>query len=119
MPSMRAEAVAEVLWELKRLERLATCTEVAERAGFKPGVNGKNLLVCLDSVRRDWPHLQWWRVLQDDCCLPANGPQANALKENGYTLDSAEGRPGNVQIVDIEFHLHSWTETPNQAEAPA
>jgi hypothetical protein len=41
MPTIRAEAVAEVLWELKKMEKLATFSAVAERAGFKgPTCNG-------------------------------------------------------------------------------
>ena len=65
MASVRAEAVAEVLWELKRMEKLATWTVVAGRAGFKAGAGGKNLLTCMETVRRDWPHLQWWRAVPD------------------------------------------------------
>ena len=40
MASVRAENVAEVLWELKRIDKVATFTEVAGRAGFKPGAAG-------------------------------------------------------------------------------
>ena len=36
MASVRAEGVAEALFELKRLDKLATFTQVATRAGFKP-----------------------------------------------------------------------------------
>jgi alkylated DNA nucleotide flippase Atl1 len=109
MASIRAEAVAELLWELKRMERLATFTEVAERAGFKPGVGAKNILICLDTVRRDWPHLQWWRVVQDNGHVATNSPHAKLLSENGYVLDQVSGAAGFVQLAELETHLHSWT----------
>ncbi len=35
--STRAQAVAEILWELKRADKLATLSAVADRAGFPPG----------------------------------------------------------------------------------
>lgn len=108
MPSIRAEAVAEVLWELKRLEKLATFTEVAERAGFKPGVGGKNLATCLEAIKRDWPHLQWWRAVQDDCRLPADCEQVSHLKSAGYEVAIATGRKTVVEIVDSNTHLLSW-----------
>lgn len=108
MPSIRAEAVAEVLWELKRLEKLATFTEVAERAGFKPGVGGKNLTTCLEAIKRDWPHLQWWRAVQDDGHLPADCEQVTHLKSAGYEVAIASGRKTVVEIVDCTTHLISW-----------
>lgn len=108
MASIRAEAVAEVLWELKRLEKLATFTEVAERAGFKAGIGGKNLTTCLEAIKRDWPHLQWWRAVQDDLCLPADCEQVTHLKSAGYTLEVSSGRKTLVEIVDSTTHLISW-----------
>ncbi len=108
MASIRAEAVAEVLWELKRLEKLATFTEVAERAGFKPGVGGKNLTTCLEAIKRDWPHLQWWRAVQDDGRLSADSEQVTHLKTAGYELAVATGRKTIVEIVDCTTHLISW-----------
>ena len=65
MASVRAENVAEVVWELKRVDKYATYTEVATRAGFKPGVAGKTLQTVLANVQRDWPHLQWWRTIPE------------------------------------------------------
>lgn len=120
MASIRAEAVAEVLWELKRLEKLATFSEVAERAGFKPGAGGKNLIVCLETIRRDWPHLQWWRAVQDDGRMPAESEQVEQLRSAGYELNTATGRKTIVEIVGYESHLISWTthEEEEVHEAP-
>ena len=80
MASMRAELVAEVLWELKKINKLATYTEISQRAGFKPGANGKTILTSLDVVKRDWPHLQWWRALPDDCCLAKDSDHCTHLQ---------------------------------------
>jgi hypothetical protein len=115
---MRAEAVAEVLWELKRLERLATFSEICERAGFKPGVGGKNMLTCLEGVRRDWPHLQWWRAVQDSKQIEAKSAHAEALKQNGYALDECADKKGYVQVVSCETHLYSWTSAAAAATEP-
>ena len=60
--STRAQAIAEILWQLKKAEKLATLTSIAARAGFSPGANGRTVSTCLKTVRRDWPHLQWWRA---------------------------------------------------------
>ena len=50
MSSSRAQAVADVLYELKQAEKLGTLTGVARRAGFNPGVNGKTALNVLETV---------------------------------------------------------------------
>ncbi len=119
MASIRAEAVAEVLWELKRLEKLATYSIVAERAGFKPGTEGKNITTCLEAIKRDWPHLQWWRAVQDDGRLNADSDQAQQLKANGYQLAAASGRKTIVEIVALETHIFSWIEPVTEATAVA
>ena len=64
--STRAQAVAEILWELKRADKVATLTSIANRAGFSPGSGGRTVNICLKTVRRDWPHLQWWRAVADN-----------------------------------------------------
>ncbi|HEX4415476.1 MAG TPA: hypothetical protein VH107_17725 [Lacipirellulaceae bacterium] len=66
LTSTRAQAIAEILWELKKAEKLATLSSIAMRAGFAPGSGGKTVSTCLKSVRRDWPHLQWWRAVADN-----------------------------------------------------
>uniref|UniRef100_A0A7C4LNL5 Methylated-DNA-[protein]-cysteine S-methyltransferase DNA binding domain-containing protein n=1 Tax=Schlesneria paludicola TaxID=360056 RepID=A0A7C4LNL5_9PLAN len=110
MPSVRAEAVAEVLWELKRLEKLATWTGVAKRAGFKAGVGGKNLLNCLETVKRDWPHLQWWRIVPDHGQIATNSEQVHHLRSAGYLFEPLPDRPEMLRLVDHESHLCVWEE---------
>jgi alkylated DNA nucleotide flippase Atl1 len=85
MSSSRAQAFADVLYELKQAEKLGTLTGVARRAGFNPGVNGKTALNVLENVRREWPHLQWWRVVRDDGTL-CFAEQADALTKEGIAL---------------------------------
>lgn len=116
MASIRAEAVAEVLWELKQREKLSTLSEVAERAGFKPGVNGKTILNCLETVKREWPHLQWWRAVQDDGRLTADSELAGALQTAGYELQAVTGRKTQVEIVDFQTHVFCWTQILDEVE---
>jgi hypothetical protein len=108
MASVRAEAVAEILWELKRMEKLATWTDVAGRAGFKAGVAGKNLMTCMDTVRRDWPHLQWWRAVPDNAQLSEQAEQVACLRSAGFALEPVEEGKPIVKIVDHETHIFSW-----------
>ena len=86
MSSSRAQAVADVLYELKQAEKLGTLTGVARRAGFNPGVNGKTAINVLENVRREWPHLQWWRVVRDDGALCFD-EQADLLAQQGISVN--------------------------------
>jgi hypothetical protein len=119
MASLRAELVAEVLWELKKVNKLATYTEIALRAGFKPGANGKTILNSLDAVKKDWPHLQWWRALPDDYCLDGGGEQANHLRINGYTLETHKAKKSGITIADLATSLYTWEEEAAEAVATA
>lgn len=117
MASVRAENLAHVLWELKRLDKLATFTEAATRAGFKPGAAGRTLLTCVASVQRDWPHLQWWRTIPDDGLVADDSPHAKALKEAGIELEAAKGKKGYVAISDLTSRLFSWQQATAEAVA--
>src|SRR5215210_3251580 len=64
--SIRAQAIADILWELKKADKLATLSSIAARAGFPPGLDGRTVSTTLKIVRRDWPHLQWWRAVADN-----------------------------------------------------
>jgi len=108
MASMRAEAVAEVLWELKKVDKLATFKEVAQRAGFSAGARGRTIITCLENVKRDWPHLQWWRAVPDNCCLEAKDPQVVLLREAGYSLNGHPEQETMVIIVGATEVLYSW-----------
>ena len=80
MASTRASAVAEVLWELKRMDKIATYGAIAHRAGFSAGANGRAMLTCLKTIRKEWPHLQWWRAIRDDGTVKRDGEQELALR---------------------------------------
>lgn len=108
MASVRAEGVAEALWELKRLDKLATFTEVATRAGFKPGAGGRTLLTCLTTVQRDWPHLHWWRAIPDDRMIAKESDHAKQLAAGGYELADADGKKDMVKVTTIEEVLFVW-----------
>jgi alkylated DNA nucleotide flippase Atl1 len=114
MASVRAQEVAELLWELKRAEKLGTYTMVARRAGFSPGVNGRTMLTVMKTVRRDWPHLQWWRAVPDDGTIETGCELAELLQENAFPL-SEDGE--NSVIADLDSYLMVWEEEEEAAEA--
>jgi len=106
--SVRAQAVAEVLWELKKAEKLGTYSLVAERAGFSAGTNGRTMVTCLKKIRREWPHLEWWRILEDDVELPKKSEQVSHLESNGYEMEAAGSDEKVVKPASLEEHLVNW-----------
>jgi len=110
MASTRASDVAEVLWELKRADKIATFSSVAERAGFSAGSTGRTMVTCMRNIRKDWPHLQWWRAINDDCKLECDCEQAELLKENGLSLE-ADGDEGMVSVVIEEEQIMRWDDS--------
>jgi alkylated DNA nucleotide flippase Atl1 len=108
MASSRAQEVAEVLWELKRADKVATFSSIAERAGFSAGANGRTVVTCLKTVRRDWSHLHWWRAIRDDRTIEKGSEQETKLRESGFELQDAEKEA--VTIASIEEHLMHWDE---------
>lgn len=117
MASSRADEVAEILWELKRAGKIAKYTHIARRAGFSAGSGGRAMDTCLKVVRRDWPHLQWWRAVKDDGTLETGSEQESKLREAGYDLEPT-GK--HFTLVGIEQHLMIWQEaTAAAAEGAA
>ena len=116
MASVRAENVAEVLWELKRIDKVATFTEVATRAGFKPGAGGRTMLTCLTTVQRDWPHLQWWRAFPDDGLVEEGGEQAQLAEENGFELSAA--KDSKVSLSEFDAHQMEWPDPDEEKDTP-
>jgi methylated-DNA-protein-cysteine methyltransferase related protein len=110
--STRAQAIADILWELKKAEKLATLTSIAARAGFSAGSGGRTVSTCLKTVRRDWPHLQWWRAVADDGRLEAE--QESYLTKAGFETEAIEG--GIVAIKSFPAQLMNWEE-PQAASA--
>jgi alkylated DNA nucleotide flippase Atl1 len=105
--STRAQAIAEILWELKKAEKLATLTSIATRAGFSPGSGGKTVSTCLKSVRRDWPHLQWWRAVADNGQLEEE--QNAQLTKAGFESEILEN--GNIVLKSFPAQLMNWDES--------
>lgn len=108
MASQRAAEVAEVLWELKRAGKIATFSSIAGRAGFSAGANGRTITTCLKTVRRDWPHLEWWRAVKDDGIVEKGSEHEAKLREHGYACKEVGGKGERVVIEDFEVHLMTW-----------
>lgn len=113
--STRAQAIADILWELKKAEKLATLTSIAARAGFAPGSGGKTVSTCLKTVRRDWPHLQWWRAVADNGQL--DNEQQAYLTNAGFETEAVEG--GVVAIKSFSAQLMKWEEREGAASGIA
>jgi alkylated DNA nucleotide flippase Atl1 len=106
--STRAQEVANILWELKKAEKLATFSSIATRAGFSPGSKGRTVIVSLKTVRRDWPHLQWWRAVADNGQLDEE--QKAHLAKAGFESETLDG--GEIVVKSFEEQLMSWEEEP-------
>lgn len=104
--STRAQAIAEILWELKKAEKLATLTSIANRAGFSPGADGRTVSTTLKIVRRDWPHLQWWRAVADNGRIDEE--QQSYLKQAGFESEMVEGE--KVAVKSFAEQLMTWEE---------
>jgi hypothetical protein len=115
MSSSRAQAVADVLWELKQAEKLGTASRVARRAGFSPGANGKTIINVLESVRREWPHLQWWRIVRDDGKL-IHKDQSQHLSDAGIKVS---GEKDGASVLVDETIVMVWDEAPGKATETA
>ena len=117
MASNRAADVAEVLWELKRAGKLATLSAVAERAGFSPGADCKAVRKCLLTIRQEWPHLEWWRAIEDDGTVEKQGDHLAPLK--GLGIEFADERKGYVSLMIDEALIMVWEddETPKSVAA--
>lgn len=116
MASSRASLVAEVLWELKRLDKVATYSTIASRAGFSAGTGGRTMKTCLKTVRRDWPHLHWWRAVSDDGAVKRGGEQEKLLQSLGLAVAS-DGKAENSK-VNLEHELVMvWQEEESAGRA--
>lgn len=107
--STRAQAIAEILWELKKAEKLASLTSIANRVGFSPGANGKTVSTSLKTVRRDWPQLQWWRAVADNGQVDAE--QQTFLAEAGFESEPVED--GSFEIKSFAAQQMTW-EDPSE-----
>ncbi len=108
MTSSRAQLVAEILWELKRADKVASYQKVADRAGFSAGANGRAMETCLKTIRRDWPHLQWWRAIRDNGLLEKDSEQVVKLQECGFSVEVAVDSDEHVIVSEFETHTMVW-----------
>jgi alkylated DNA nucleotide flippase Atl1 len=116
MASVRAAEVAELLWEIKRADKVGTFTGVARKAGFSPGVSGRTIQTVLKTVRRDWPHLQWWRVFPDDGLIEKDTEQSQLAEEAGFSFVAS----GDQIILDsFQDHVFVWVSEEEEAAAKA
>lgn len=115
MASTRAAELAELLWELKRANKLATFTTLARRAGFSPGANGRTVVTTIKAVRRGWPHLQWYRAVSDDGTLEKGSEHEKELVGCGFQIQEANSKSGAVVIMEFEKHLMAWSEPAEAA----
>ena len=113
--STRAQAIAHILWELKKAEKLCTLTGIADRAGFSAGAKGRSVLTSLKTVKRDWPHLQWWRAVADNGQLEKGSDQATLLVESGFEIEDGDGDV--VVIKEFETKLMRWDPAEETVEA--
>ena len=104
--STRAQAVAEILWELKQADKVATLTSIANRAGFSPGSGGRTVSTCLKTVRRDWPHLQWWRAVADNGQVEEE--QQSHLVEAGFKTETIDD--DTIAVESFAEQLMNWVE---------
>ena len=102
--STRAQAIAQILWELKKAKKLASLTSIATRVGFSPGANGKTVSTSLNTVRRDWPQLQWWRAVADNGQVDAE--QQSYLAEAGFESEPVED--GGFAIKSFAAQQMIW-----------
>jgi len=116
MASVRAAEVAELLWEIKRADKVGTFTGVARKAGFSPGVSGRTIQTVLKTVRRDWPPLQWWRVFPDDGLIEKDTEQSQLAVEHGFEfVDSGD----QIILDSFEEHVFVWPTEEEEAAAAA
>ncbi|MCA9089031.1 MAG: hypothetical protein KDA90_10415 [Planctomycetaceae bacterium] len=106
--SARASAVAEILWELKRADKVAKFTDIAARAGFSAGANGRAMATCLKAVRRDWPHLEWWRAISDDATVKADGEQVGHV--TAWGVATGEEKAGRLTLKLDDEQVMNWDE---------
>ncbi len=108
----RAQAVAEILWQLKKSEKLATLSSIADRAGFSPGPGGRTIITCLKNVRRDWPHLQWWRAVADNGQVEQE--QESHILKSGFETERVDG---NLVVKSFSTTLIAWEVPESQVQA--
>ncbi len=110
----RAAEVAEVLWELKKEDKIATYGVIASRAGFSAGSKGRSVLTALKGVRRDWPHLQWFRAVSEEGAVEKNSEHETLLRDIGFDFEEQDEL---MVLIGHEERMKIWEdESEEQAE---
>ncbi len=115
MSSTRAQDVAEVLWELKRADKVAKFSAIAQRAGFSAGTNGRAMHTCIKTIRRDWPHLEWWRAITDDTTVEKDSEQVERLAELGVAVDNQASSEEQIKLEVQDDLLMNWAQGDSEA----
>jgi uncharacterized UBP type Zn finger protein len=77
------------------------------------------MMTCMKSVRRDWPHLEWWRAVPDDGKVEKNSEHANMLIEAGFDISDDEADEEKSVVADFEEQVMSWDEEETDEAAEA
>ncbi len=110
----RAAEVAEVLWELKKEDKIATYGVIASRAGFSAGSKGRSVLTALKGVRRDWPHLQWFRAVSEEGAVEKDSEHETLLRDIGFDFEEQDEL---MVLIGHEERMKIWEdESEEQAE---
>ncbi len=103
----RAAEVAEVLWELKKEDKIATYGVIASRAGFSAGSKGRSVLTALKGVRRDWPHLQWFRAVSEEGAVEKDSEHETLLRDIGFDFEEQDEL---MVLIGHEERMKIWEE---------
>jgi methylated-DNA-protein-cysteine methyltransferase related protein len=109
----RAAEVAEVLWELKKEDKIATYGVIASRAGFSAGSKGRSVLTALKGVRRDWPHLQWFRAVSEEGAVEKDSEHETLLRDIGFDFEEQDEL---MVLIGHEERLKNWEEEPEEQD---
>ena len=70
----------------------------------------------LKTVRRDWPHLQWWRVFPDDGLIEKDTEQSKLAEEAGFTFVESGDQ---IILESFQDHVFVWPTEEEEAAAAA
>ena len=68
----------------KSPERSRPSPTLAKQAGFSAGMNGRTMVTTIQTIRRDWPHLEWWRAISDDGLLDKDSEHERKAAPIGF-----------------------------------
>ena len=82
---------------------------------FSAGQNGRAIQTALRVVRRDWPHLQWWRAVKDDGQLSKGSEHEEKLLESGFSIAPVDGKDDVVSLELFQEMLMEWDDETEDA----